>query len=155
MTSELRFGSWNYPQSFVRMGGFPAFMNPIVLETFLIFFHLLANGVFAMTEIAIVSSRKSRLQAMANRGSTGAAKALQLAESPNRFLSTIQIGITLVGIVAGAIGSRSITTSLAKVIATFPRLADDAPQIALVIIIGALTYLSRGSSANWYPSDWR
>ena len=117
-------------------------MNPIVLEAFLIFFLLLVNGVFAMTEIAIVSSRKSRLQAMANRGSAGAAKALQLAESPNRFLSTIQIGITLVGIVAGAIGSRSITTSLAKAIATFPRLADDAPQIALVIIIGTLTYLS-------------
>lgn len=117
-------------------------MNSIVRETLLIFFLLLANGVFAMTEIAIVSSRKSRLQAMANRGIVGAAKALELAKSPNRFLSTIQIGITLVGIVAGAIGSRSITTALAKSLATFPHLASDAPQLALLIIIGTLTYLS-------------
>ncbi len=117
-------------------------MNPLVLETFLILFLLLINGIFAMTEIAIVSSRRSRLQTMANCGHAGATQALELAKSPIRFLSTVQIGITLVGIVAGAVGSRSMTAHLAQQIATIPRLADDAPQFALAIVVGVLTYLS-------------
>ena len=60
------------------------------------------NGVFAMSELAIVSARSARLQAMADAGSNGAAAALRLGRDPGKFLSTVQIGITLIGIIAGA-----------------------------------------------------
>lgn len=116
-------------------------MNAPLLETALVILLLLANAVFAMTEIAIVASRKGRLQAMAEQGNLGAAKALVLARSPNRFLSTVQIGITLVGILAGAVGSRSLTAKLAETLATVPVLESRAPQLALMIIIALLTYL--------------
>jgi len=103
---------------------------------------LLANGVFAMTEIAIVSSRKGLLQSKAEKGNSGAARALKLAESPNRFLSTVQIGITLVGIVAGALGSGTVASKLAEILAVFPLIGDHAKPISLVLVIGILTYLS-------------
>ena len=77
-------------------------MNSAFLEISIVLVLLLANGVFAMTEIAIVSSRKGLLQSKDEKGNSGAARALKLADSPNRFLSTVQIGITLVGKVAGA-----------------------------------------------------
>ncbi|MEI6819991.1 MAG: hemolysin family protein, partial [Verrucomicrobiota bacterium] len=89
----------------------------------------------------IVSSRKGRLQAMADQGNLGAAEALLLARSPNRFLSTVQIGITLVGILAGAVGSQSLTAILAKILATVPALESRAPQLALIMVITLLTYL--------------
>ncbi len=75
-------------------------------EILIIFVLLLANGVFAMAEIAVVSSRKARLKALAAGGSPKAQAALALAQEPTRFLSTVQIGITLVGIMAGAFGAR-------------------------------------------------
>ncbi len=95
-----------------------------------------------MTEIAIVSSRKALLQAMADKGNAGAAKALVLSESPNRFLSIVQIGITLVGIVAGALGSGTVATSLAAVIAPLPWIGEYARPVSLFIVISILTYLS-------------
>ena len=116
-------------------------MNTPLLETALVILLLLINAVFAMTEIAIVSSRKGRLQAMADQGNLGAAKALLLARSPSRFLSTVQIGITLVGILAGAVGSQSLTAILAKILATVPALESRAPQLALIMVITLLTYL--------------
>jgi putative hemolysin len=73
-------------------------------EALVIILLLIANGVFAMSEIAIVSSRKARLQERADRGDAKARTALDLANAPNEFLSTVQIGITLVGILAGAFG---------------------------------------------------
>jgi putative hemolysin len=117
-------------------------MNSSLLEISFILILLLANGVFAMTEIAIVSSRKSLLQSMAEKGSSGAARALKLSESPNRFLSTVQIGITLVGIVAGAIGSGALADSLAEVIAPLPVAGEYARPLSLAVVIGLLTYLS-------------
>ena len=118
------------------------FMNSALLEIFIVLILLIANGVFAMTEIAIVSSRKALLQAMADKGNSGAAKALVLSESPNRFLSTVQIGITLVGIVAGALGSGTVAQNLAGIIAPLPWIGDYAKQISLLIVISILTYLS-------------
>ena len=73
-----------------------------MLELFIAIFLILLNGVFALSELSIVSARKARLKAMISEGHSGAATALQLAEDPGRFLSTVQIGITLVGILAGA-----------------------------------------------------
>lgn len=117
-------------------------MNSAILEISIVLILLVANGVFAMTEIAIVSSRKGLLQGMADKGNKGAAKALKLSESPNRFLSTVQIGITLVGIVAGALGSGTVAERLAEVIEPMPFIGTYAMQISLAIVIGILTYLS-------------
>lgn len=117
-------------------------MNSAFLEISLVFLLLLANGIFAMTEIAIVSSRKGILQSMADKGSKGAAKALALSEHPNRFLSTVQIGITLVGIVAGALGSGTVATRLAEMIEVLPLIGVYAKPISLAIVISLLTYFS-------------
>jgi putative hemolysin len=117
-------------------------MNSAILEVSIILILLIANGVFAMTEIAIVSSRKGLLQSMADSGNKGAAKAVKLSENPNRFLSTVQIGITLVGIVAGALGSGTAATRLAEWISLVPLLADHARPVSLAIVISLLTYLS-------------
>jgi putative hemolysin len=117
-------------------------MNSAILEISLVLVLLLANGVFAMTEIAIVSSRKGMLQSLAEKGSKGAAKALVLSENPNRFLSTVQIGITLVGIVAGALGSGTVASRLAEVIAPVPIIGEYSKSLSLFIVISILTYLS-------------
>ena len=78
------------------------------MDVFLLLLLILFNGVLAMSEIAIVSSRKSRLQKLADDGSPGAETALALANEPSGFLSTIQVGITTVGILSGAIGENAL-----------------------------------------------
>src|SRR3546814_19043610 len=70
------------------------------------------NGIFAMSELALVSSRRARLQQMAETGSSGAKAALRLIDDPGRFLSTVQIGITLIGIFAGAFGGATLAATL-------------------------------------------
>lgn len=117
-------------------------MNSIIIEISLVLVLLVANGLCAMTEIAIVSSRKGLLQGMAAAGNSGAAKALALSESPNRFLSTVQIGITLVGIIAGALGSGKVAARLAEVITPLPFIGPYAAPISLALVITLLTYLS-------------
>ena len=79
---------------------------------------------------------------MAEKGNSGAARALKLADSPNRFLSTVQIGITLVGIVAGALGSGTVASKLAEFLCVIPLIGEYAKPISLVLVIGVLTYLS-------------
>jgi len=76
------------------------------------------NGLFAMTELAVVSSRKSKLQSRAERGDKGARAALKLAEEPTHFLSAVQVGITLIGILAGAYGQAAIGGELNRIIET-------------------------------------
>ena len=117
-------------------------MQSLILEISIVFILLVANGLCAMTEIAIVSSRKGLLRTMADGGNSGSKKALVLSESPNRFLSTVQIGITLVGIIAGAMGSGNIANSLAEVIAPLPFIGDYARPLALGVVISILTYFS-------------
>ena len=117
-------------------------MQSILFEISIVFILLVANGLCAMTEIAIVSSRKGLLRTMADDGNSGAKKALVLSESPNRFLSTVQIGITLVGIIAGAMGSGNIANSLAEVIAPLPVIGAYARPLALGVVISILTYFS-------------
>ena len=103
---------------------------------------LLANGVFAMAEIAVVSSRKGRLRAGADAGDKRARRALELAESPNRFLSTVQVGITLVGIFAGAYGGASLAAKLAVYLRDVPYVAPYANGVAFGLVVLVITYLS-------------
>jgi putative hemolysin len=117
-------------------------MNNILLEIVIVFCLLLANGVFAMAEISVVSSRKARLQKMADDGSPSAAKALALAQEPSRFLSTVQIGITLVGILAGAFGGATISEKVAAAVARVPALAPYSSAIGIAVVVGAITYAS-------------
>ena len=74
------------------------------------------NGLFAMTELAVVSSRKSKLQSRAEKGDRGARKALKLSEEPTQFLSAVQVGITLIGILAGAYGQATIAGELDRTV---------------------------------------
>lgn len=100
------------------------------------------NGVFAMSELAVVSSRKPRLDAMARKGSKGAAAALKLASDPGRFLSTVQIGITLIGIIAGAFSGASLGGPIGQRIAAFGVEPELAGTIGFAIVISCVTYLS-------------
>ena len=112
-------------------------------EALLVLLLIVLNGFFAMAELAVVSARKPRLRQMANAGQSGAATALRLAESPGRFLSTVQIGITLIGIFAGAFGGATLARALAIWLAiTFPALAPHSGELALGLVVAAITYLS-------------
>lgn len=117
-------------------------MAAITFEIIFIFLLLLANGVFAMSELAIVSARKVRLRQMCDNGDSRACAALELATSPDRFLSTIQIGITLVGILAGAFGGATIAEQLGEQIARVPALTEYGEALGVVSIVVAITYLS-------------
>jgi len=117
-------------------------MSQVAFEITVIFLLLIANGVFAMAEIAVVSSRKSRLRRLAEQGNGNARIALELAESPNRFLSTVQIGITLVGIFAGAFGGATLAAKLAGPIGQVSFLSAYADKIAFGIVVAGITYFS-------------
>ncbi|HUP50343.1 MAG TPA: hemolysin family protein, partial [Thermoanaerobaculia bacterium] len=116
--------------------------QPIVVEIGVIFLLVLANGVFAMSEIAVVSSRKTRLSQMARAGSRRAAAALRLAENPDRFLSTIQIGITLIGVFAGAFGGATIARQIDDYLETIPALYSYSEAIGIGVVVLGITYLS-------------
>ncbi len=117
-------------------------MDGIFFEISVLFLLLLANGLFALAEIAVVSSRKARLRKLAADGSTSARAALALAENPTRFLSTVQIGITLVGILAGAYGGATLSGKLAGALAEAPLVAPYRNAIAIIVVVGAITYFS-------------
>ena len=111
----------------------------IGLETFIIFLLIVLNGLFALSEIAVVSSRKARLQQRVNEGDRGAKTALQLAEHPNLFISTTQIGMTLIGVLAGAFGGATIADSLAAQFETIPLLFPYAHSLGLGIVVVLIT----------------
>lgn len=117
-------------------------MSTIVFEMSAIFVLLMANGIFAMSEIAIVTARKSRLQELADTGMAKARAALDLANSPNRFLSTVQVGITLVGILAGAFGGGAIREWLATQLYAVPIIAPYSRSVALALVVITITYFS-------------
>lgn len=117
-------------------------MSPLILEILLIILLILANGLFAMSEMAIVSSRKIRLQQRAEEGDAGARSALQLLQAPNQFLSTIQIGITMIGILAGAIGGTTIARKLATILSQVDFLASSSQAIAVGIVVVLITFMS-------------
>jgi putative hemolysin len=113
------------------------------MEIAVLFVLILLNGVFAMSELALVSSKEARLKARADAGDGGAKAALKLREDPSRLLSAVQIGITLVGIVAGAYGATAIADDLAPhVAAALPQFARQADEAAFAIVIVLTTFLS-------------
>lgn len=103
---------------------------------------ILLNGVFSMAEIALVSARKARLEAQANKGDKKAKEALELANHPNTFLSTVQIGITLIGILTGILSGDKLTDPLAENIKTWPLVGNYSYGIATTIVVIVITYFS-------------
>ena len=117
-------------------------MSAIALEILIIFLLILANGVFAMSEMAVVTARKSRLHDWANKGDARARAALELANAPNRFLSAVQIGITLIGILAGAFGGRTLADRIAEYFSAVPGLEPYSRAIGLSVVVMTIAYFS-------------
>ncbi|HNP69737.1 MAG TPA: hemolysin family protein [Kouleothrix sp.] len=116
--------------------------NNIALELLILLCLTLANGFFAASEIAIVSARKSRLEQQAQAGQRGAAAALALAENPSRFLSTVQVGITLISTCAAVFGGAGLSGALEGMLAGIPILAPYARSLALALVVLLVSYLS-------------
>lgn len=117
-------------------------MGNIGLEITLIALLVLVNGVFSMAEMAVVSARKARLRQRADDGSRGAAVALELAENPHEFLSTVQVGITLIGTLAGAFGGATVAEKLAFYLRQYPQIAAYSESVSISIVVLVITYLS-------------
>jgi magnesium and cobalt exporter, CNNM family len=113
-------------------------MIPIIVILTLI----IVSGVFVMAEMALISARKPRLQQLADEGSGGARTALELASNPDRFLSTTQAGITLIGILTGAYGERTLTNRLMTQLDQIPRIAPYGETVALAIVVVLIAYFS-------------
>ena len=117
-------------------------MPGIAIQLVILFLLIVANGVFAMAELAVASSRKVRLQQRAEDGDAGARAALDLANEPGRFLSTVQIGITLIGILTGAFGGASLGAYVARGLANIPVVGRYSEPLGFGLAIAAITYLS-------------
>ena len=117
-------------------------MSSIYLQILFLFLLILVGGYFAMSEMALVSARKARLQELARQGNKRAQRALELATTPNRFLATVQIAITLIGILSGAVGGVTIAERLAGYLARYPVLAAAAPPLAVGIVVLVTTFLT-------------
>jgi CBS domain containing-hemolysin-like protein len=135
-------------------------VSNIAFEIFVIFLLLVANGIFAMSEIAVVTARKSRLQELAKQEMARARAALELANAPNTFLSTVQIGITLVGILAGAFGGGALREWIAVQLSSIPLVAPYSRSLALGIVVLGITYFSVIIGEPWgipnrSPCLWR
>jgi len=112
------------------------------LEIVIIFLLILLNGIFSMSEIALISARKNRLETAAKKGNTSAKTALDLANSPNKFLSTVQIGITLIGILTGIYSGDKITTDVEAFFATYSITFPHAHSLAVGVVVVILTFFS-------------
>lgn len=117
-------------------------MSSVIVELLIIVLLILANGLFAMSEMAVVSARKPKLLDLAERGDRRAQVAFNLANSPSRFLATVQVGITLIGILAGALGGATLARSLAENLENVPRLAQYSQPLAFVLVVMMTTFLS-------------
>lgn len=114
----------------------------MAVELIAILLLILANGLFAMSEMAVVSARKTRLEQWAAEGNKRARAALTLSQTPNRFLSTVQIGITLVGILSGAFGGATLAERIGNSLRRIPWIGDSGPAVALALVVLLITYLS-------------
>ena len=117
-------------------------MSRSLLEIVIVFLLLIANGIFAMSEAAIISARKARLQHRADNGDVRAQAALDLAANPNQFLAAVQIGITLVGIFAGAFGGATLAEEIAVLLSQVPPLAPYGETIGVALVVLLITYFS-------------
>ena len=113
-----------------------------MIEVLIVFILIVANGVFALSEMSLVSAKKVRLEQLAASGNKGASRALELMARPNRFLSTVQIGITLIGVLAGAFGGSALSQPLAALLAQIGWLAPYAQTISFGIVVILITYFS-------------
>lgn len=113
-----------------------------MIEIFIIIGLIILNGLFSMSEIALISARKARLEGQANKGDNEAKAALELANNPDTFLSTVQIGITLIGILTGIFSGETIKVKLIAWLSEFDVLKPYSNSIATVIIVILITYLS-------------
>jgi len=121
----------------------PAPLTPFPWFDLVVILALVAlNGLFAMSELAIVSARKARMEAMARAGHRGARTALDLAADPGKFLSTVQIGITLIGVLAGAYSGASLGGPVGDRLASIGVPAESAPEIGFGLVIAVTTFLS-------------
>lgn len=114
----------------------------VIWEIIILMVLILANGIFAMTELALVSARVSRLTQLAEEGSNAAKLALRLAEEPTALFSAVQVGITLIGIVTGAFGGATLTGVVAEKLQVLPWIGSHSHGIAFVVVIGCITYFS-------------
>lgn len=114
----------------------------LAVELLIVLGLTLLNGFFSMSEMAVVSARHARLEAMAEAGDRGAERAAELSRDPSRFLSSVQFGITLVGIVSGAFGTATLGQRLGEYLAAFPFLGTYAEPIAYASIVILITFLS-------------
>jgi putative hemolysin len=112
------------------------------MELVIIIGLVLLNGVFAMSELALVSSKKYKLESAKKRGHSGAKTAIDLSENPTKFLSTVQIGITLIGILLGVYSGEKLTTDVKVMLLQIPILAAYAESLAVLVIVVFITYLS-------------
>jgi putative hemolysin len=112
------------------------------MEILVIFFLTLLNGFFALSEIALVSVKKSRMEHLAAQGSSRAKTVLELLKNPENFLSSVQVGITLIGIVSGAYGGATLTDDMVKILSAFAFLGNYTHLLALLIVIGSITYFT-------------
>jgi putative hemolysin len=117
-------------------------MGEVGLNILLVFALILVNGLFAMTEMALVSSRKARMQARMEEGDRAAQAALRLMENPTRLFSTVQTGITLVGIFSGAVGGAALSSPVSNLLAQIDWLAPYSQPVALVLVVAAISYFS-------------
>ncbi|HSP90071.1 MAG TPA: CNNM domain-containing protein, partial [Vicinamibacterales bacterium] len=117
-------------------------MSVIGLEVLVIAVLLVANGMFAMAEIAVVSARKGKLKHWADQGDTRARTALELASSPDRFLASVQVGISAIGVLAGAFGGATIAENIDAALQGVPPLAPYGEAIGLAIVVVVITYFS-------------
>jgi putative hemolysin len=114
----------------------------LILDVAILLLFMLANGVFAMAELAVVSARKVRLETRSKRGDRGAKRALELQGAPGRFLSTVQVGITLIGVLSGAFGGATLADPIAGALEQLPLIAPYRQAVALGIVVVFVTYLS-------------
>jgi putative hemolysin len=115
-------------------------VEAVALELIVLFFLILLNGLFSMSEMAVVSARKSRLQPLAESGNERAKAALDLSEHPDRFLATVQIGITLVGTLAGAVSGATLAREFSAWLSAVPPLAPYADAVAFTLVVLAVTF---------------
>ncbi|MCC7205564.1 MAG: HlyC/CorC family transporter [Phycisphaeraceae bacterium] len=117
-------------------------MDGMLTAILILLILMLVNAVFAMSELAVMTSRQARLQHAAQRGRPGAAAALALARQPTRFLSTVQVGITLIGILAGAFGEKQLSGYIQPLFERVPMLARHSDEMALLVVVLLVTYFS-------------
>ncbi|MFN6177950.1 MAG: hemolysin family protein [Flavobacteriales bacterium] len=112
------------------------------MEVLVIFLLTLLNGFFSLSEIALVSVKRARIQGLADRGSGSAKAVLKLLDDPEAFLSSVQVGITLIGIIAGAYGGAALTDDMEIFLSRWPALMPYTHTIALSLVIGSITYFT-------------